>query len=189
MMATPLTPTATQQYILRPVRARPRESVRTRIMAAVRARLERIARANGFETNIGTTVYEGMLIDAEPPVIPSCNFWDGNETGQLEAGMILRTLQLTVEAYDQHEDDETPDRLTVLARHMVIDVERALWIDPTTGRPEPTLGGLAVGIEPSQSQPVIGLKPQLWIGSTSLFDVLYRTKAGDPYTHSDIEED
>lgn len=167
----------------------PTLTIRERLMRAVKARLQTILAANGYETSIGQTVNEGLLIDAEPPAIPSLNFWDGNESGQIEAGQVLRSLQLTVEGYDKRLNEETPDKLTVVARNMVTDVERALWRDPETLRPDVTFGGLAVGIEFSQSQPVIGLKPHLWIGSTSLWEIIYRTRAGNPYSQNDAAEE
>lgn len=160
-------------------------SIRERIVQLIEARLKTITQANGYQTDLGVTVTEGMLIDPDPPVIPAINFWDGTESTQNETGMTHRSLQLVVETYDKQTDAPTPANLTRAARTHVLDVERAIWRDPVTGRSDPTLQGLAVGMTLLQSQPSIGLKPQTWIGSLSTYDIEYRTKAGNPYTNSD----
>lgn len=164
------------------------QTIRARIVAAVKARLQTISLANDYETEVGSTVVEGLLIEAEPPVIPCINFFDGAETTQAEAGMVLRSLQLGVETYDKQVEGATPESLTQRARAQVTDIERALWRDPDTRRPEPTFGGLAIGMSILQSQPHIGLKPIPWIGSVSTYEITYRTQAGNPYSNRDDED-
>ena len=169
------------------------DSIREQIIAEVKVRLQQITTANGYKTNIGVVVTEGMLIDGDPPVYPSINFWDGDETAEAAYSMVHRRLQLTVEGYDKPspsvaDDDLTPDMLTAVARNMVVDVDRALWLDHVTGRSDPTLGGLAAGIAFVQSQPSISHRPVRWIGSTSLWEITYKTRAGNPYAQDDEED-
>lgn len=187
-MATILTVAPLVFRVVLPAVSTGRVSIRERIVRLIAARLTTITQANGYETDIGGTVTEGMLIDAEPPVLPCINFTDGAESSQVEAGMIHRSVQLMVETYDKQNEDPTPESLTRKARRHVVDVERALWRDPDTLRAETTFGGLAVGMTLLQSQPNIGQKPQPWIGSLSLYEIHYRTKAGNPYTSSDDED-
>ncbi len=175
------------RVVLPPVATGPL-SIRERIVQLIEARLKTIQKVKGYQTDLGVTVTEGMLIDAEPPVIPAINFYDTAETGQAEAGMINKALQLIVETFDKQVEGPTPTSLTQVARKHVLDVEQALFRDPATLRHEPTLGGLAVGMTLSQSQPHIGLKPIPWIGSISSYEIQYRTKAGNPYINSDEEE-
>lgn len=165
-------------------------SIRDRIVRLIEARLKTITIVNGYKTDLGATVTEGMLIEAEPPVIPAINFYDAAETGESEAGMVKKALQLIVETYDKQASNvATPQSLTVAVRKHVIDVEQAIFRDPATGRPDPTLQGLVVGMTLSQSQPHIGQQPVAWIGSISSYEIQYRTKAGNPYSSMDSEED
>lgn len=190
MATTILKPQPLQFRVVLPaVRVLPELPIRERIVRAVKQRLQTILQANDYETDIGQAVVEGMLFEAEPDPLPVINFWDGAETAEAEMGMIHRALQLTIETYDKLTDDPTAEGLTAIARHHLVDVERALWRDPATLLPDPTFGGLAVGMTLSQSQPHMGYKPIPWAGSISLYEIMYRTKAGNPYSNTDSDED
>jgi hypothetical protein len=165
--------------------------IRERVMAEIGQRLRRIQQAEGFLTDCGAAVSYGQLIEAEPPVIPSLNYWDGQETGESDYGEVVHTVSVTVECYDKPEPDPDkplPDQLTRYAVRMLADVEQALWQHQETGQPDPQLRGLAEGIQYAGSRPILGLQPVLWVGCVSEWDVRYRTKAGDPYRQMDSDE-
>jgi hypothetical protein len=165
-------------------------TIRDRIVTRIGERLRSIAPANGYLTSLGETVLRGYTLDAEPPVVPCINFWDGDETSESLYGMDRPTVLIQVETYDKITGDAAiaaaqAEELSRLSERHLADVKRAMMRDPLTGFPEPTFGGLADSLLYNGAQLAVGVRPVLWIGCASQWGVTYHHRKGNPYTQTE----
>jgi len=114
------------------------------IANALRARLERIQRRNGYETDAGLTVFEGRT-QIDPDRLPCVVMYEPEDTvgntrgreGALPSGVwALNTQPFEFEARAECDPDH-PNRT---ARALIADIKRAIFSDDLT------LGGLVTRI-------------------------------------------
>ena len=154
--------------------------IRLRIMEAIGQRLSRISIANGYLTDSAATVWYGRLVDPEPASLPMLNYWDGHEDARKDAfGSVVKTVTVTVEMYDKFDSDDPATSLPFVANRMLADAERAMMFDLTDAL-DPTLGDLAESLTYVASDLVFGVRPELWVGMVSEWQVSYRNPLGQP---------
>jgi hypothetical protein len=73
--------------------------------------------------------------------------------------------------------------------HMLSDVKRAIPRDHETHGVDPTFRGLAESIAYAGSTPVTGMKPELWVGMITQWDINYSTQYGSPEKTADDQEE
>lgn len=150
------------------------DTIRQQIVSAVIAALEQITTANGYETNIGTTVedwptqLQGTDNEDELPVIGVFDVDETSSTPNLNSKLENHELTIQARCYLRHN---TP---AAQCRKVMGDIKKALGVDKTWG-------GLATGTRPSRQGPDI--KPEGFEISAAVVEITihYTTCAFDPY--------
>ena len=150
------------------------ETIRQQIINAVIAALEEISIANGYETDIGTTVedwpvnLQGTYDANELPVIGVFDVDNTTSREQLRAQKVKRELTIQARCYLKSTTPASE------CRKVLGDLEKALWQDETWG-------GLAVATMPSREGPDI--KAESLEISAAVVEVVihYITCTGNPY--------
>lgn len=109
----------------------------------VAARLAQITIANGYETNIGATIFEGRL-DVNDADVPCASMIEGNDTVHTAPG---RSALWKVEQRYGLVGYATcdPSRPNAAAHAMLRDLKRAMF--KTNGKADATFGGKALHVE------------------------------------------
>jgi hypothetical protein len=146
------------------------DTINQRIIDALRARLQSITTANGYNFDLGNKVYEWRVANVHQSDLPVLVYRDVScDTDTVEMGE-RHTLRVEIGL------QASSANITVASlRKMIADVRRAIGIDPQWG-------GLAINtyyrghvIDIDQAERVIG-------GATLRIDIVYRTKEWDDYT-------
>lgn len=109
----------------------------SQIAADIEARVKAITKANGYETDIGTTVFRGKIAVNDEDV-PCTSIIEGLDTVQDTPGRITRWSidQAYALVGYEHCDPAAPNDT---AHAIIRDLKRAMFI--TNGQPDATLGG------------------------------------------------
>lgn len=78
-----------------------RKTIRMQLMEEFRKRLGRIRVSNGYQTNVGESVWQSRQPTAEPHILPIIYYWDDFQVAEPRMGSRVYTLQVQVETYDR----------------------------------------------------------------------------------------
>lgn len=181
-------------------------TIRMQIMQEVHARLSRITKANGFQSNLGATVVYGQQTSPLHYTYPIAYYWDHFESPQQLSGTTVNSLQVQVESFELIEipdeianlPESTPEEVNEKMKQMVIlgqqgpiianqhlaDVRQALSHDWRTGNYDVKFNGLAHGFAFLESDPFLPIQPAelMQCGLNSQWTITYQHANGDPYS-------
>lgn len=148
-------------------------AIREQILQALQTKLEGITPANGFVKDATGRVHRAVRSHA-PESLPVLVMWDGQETSEPHSGgAVQKTLPITVEVLLPVADS---DNASVPLNEWLPEVEKAL----TSG--DTTLTGLADRTVYQGAQPEYPQEQSDVASVLIVFQVIYYTVKGDPYT-------
>lgn len=156
-------------------------TIRQRLVNAVKARLELILVASGYNSDLGQRVHLWRATPLGEDEAPFLNLKDvkrTTETVLLGQSAHQHTLTLWVEVLARRDVDVPADEIV---RRYLADVEKAVgvdryWTEAATGT------RLAFDTRPVEDQMTVEQAGQIIAGARHTFTILYRTRAFDPYT-------
>lgn len=98
-------------------------SVRESIVASIITRLQTITTINGYETNLGSNVFDWKVIDVQESDLPCVTVKDTSEDVEVRGRNHLCRLQIELEAKAAGVDKSIP-------RKVLADVQKAIGVDP-----------------------------------------------------------
>lgn len=146
------------------------DSRRQQIIDKIKALLATITVANGFNTDVGSNVFEWKSISFQDTEIPGINIRDPNEEVETRGGNHFYTLTIEIEA------KVSASATTNEAREVLADIQTLM------GRNQ-NLDNLAHHVKPVQNELLDFEKVNKKFGTVLLrFEVEYATKAFQPYS-------
>jgi hypothetical protein len=143
-------------------------SVRESIVSSIITRLETILTANGYETNLGSNVFDWKVTDVQESELPCVIVKDTSEDVETRGGNHLHRLQIELEAKAPGVDRSIP-------RKIIADVQKAIGVDPN-------FDNQVYKTEPVENE-TLSLEQQNKVFSSIVikFIVNYSTLAFQPY--------
>ncbi|GAF85152.1 unnamed protein product [marine sediment metagenome] len=145
------------------------DSVRQQIINAFKTRLGTVLIAGGYETDLGSNVFEWKTAEWQESEMPGVDVRDPSEAGVIRGGD--HEFALSIELEVKVTGTTSPSQV----RDIIGDIITAIGTDPG-------FGGLVQGFEPVQN-PSMGFdQKDKTFGSILLnFDLRYLTKAFTPF--------
>ncbi len=148
------------------------DTIRQQIIDAIDERFKLIKVVNGYETNLGNSVYQWKAVSYEGADLPLIEYRDiSNESGI--GPNPTHDHRLTIEAEIVVAAGNTT---AAQIRKMIADVKKAIGTDLRWG-------GLAITTEPISDSMVIEQNEKIIGGVKINFTIIYRTMAWDEYTN------
>ncbi len=138
-------------------------------MTALITRLQTITVSNGYETDIGSSVYEWRVMNFEETELPAMDVRDKGETVEVRGGNHDYTLSIEIETRVSGSTAATT------MRDIIADVMKAIGTDSS-------FNSLVQNTKPVQNEIVeIDQKDKRISSVLQTFEVKYLTKAFKPY--------
>ncbi len=121
-----------------------------------------------------------MLLEPNPPVIPSAYMWDGNEVTDQLYGNYVSEMAVTVDLFDLVPKETAEQDMPRKANELLSDGRKAMLRDADTGAIDLTINGLAEWIKYTGCDTLYGVDPLYWTGVSMEFLVRYQTAKTNP---------
>jgi hypothetical protein len=144
------------------------KSIRQSIIESVIARLQTITTVNGYETNLGSNVFDWKVIDVEQSALPCVIVKDTTETITTRGGNHNCVLSIELEAKSFGSDKE-------VVRNIIADMIKAIGVDPN-------FDAKVYGTTPVENETLdFEHHDKLYSTISMNFEVKYSTLAFQPY--------
>jgi hypothetical protein len=147
------------------------DTIREKVVQALVARLGNITLANGYNYALGAAVKRCRQSYSEAEM-PALTVWDRTET----ATMHYQVMRIAMETDIDAVVGTTADGASTAAGKVIADIVKAV-----TGG-DSTLGGVADGILYNSAEPQYHEDGSEYVTVRVSLTLLFRHKAGDPYT-------
>lgn len=151
------------------------DSIRQQIMTALDTRMKAILTAGGYETDLGTSVFEWRTENLDDSQLPALVWRDiaAGVSDQADDGAAMgsHAHALTVEIEIITSGSTAP----AAVRKMIADVYKAIGVDDTWG-------GLALATAPREDETEHDQAEKKIAGATIRAVIIYETLSFDPYT-------
>ncbi len=146
------------------------DSVRQQVIDAIITRIKTITTANGYETDVGNSVFEWHTTDFAEADLPVIDVRDTSESVEVIGGHHANTLNVEVEVKTLGIAGDTE------IRDIIADISKAIGTDTS-------LGSLVQNTRPVNNEILSAGQQDKKIYSVIVgLEVQYRTKAFSPYT-------
>jgi len=146
------------------------DSIRQTIMAAFEDRLQTILTANGYQTNLGSNVFEWRGTALEDSELPAVIYRDMADTTALTFGRQEHKLRVDLDIFTNSTAD--------VMRKLIADIHTCM------ASPDTTLGGLAEDISPVSDETIqTEHEDKKYFGISLKVIIQFVTKIWDPYTY------
>lgn len=145
------------------------DSIRQQIVDGFTTRMQTITKINGYKTDLGANISEHRTEDWQESELPGGDARDGDESIEVSGDEHIFTLDMEIEV----KMSGTASQRDVMK--IIADVTKAVGVSKFSGFIET--------VRPvSNEAPDFEKKDKQFGSITMKFEVIYRTKAFDPYT-------
>ena len=156
------------------------DTIRERIISAIVSRLAAITIANGYNTDMGNSVFR-VQHKLDPGDLPACVVWPRTEEADRNYGKQICVMPVRIEGLAVCISYTPLDNFSVVSEKILGDMIRCIC----GGTLAQVTGGLADDVKytggGTDEYPDAG---ETTVGASAVFDIGYKYLSGDPYSQS-----